>query len=99
MLLRDPIIVDDRDPVGYLGGRAMGNTTSWQFIRVTCPRCNQVHLSRVGLLRRTDPEALETKQKLCPICQSIVNPPQKPPREPEPTMTLSEVFKRWKGER
>jgi hypothetical protein len=75
----------------------MGNTTSWQFIRVTCPRCNQIHLSRVGLLRRTDPEALESKKKLCPICQSIVNPPQKPPPEPEPTMTLSEVFKRWKG--
>jgi hypothetical protein len=48
-------------------------------------------------LKRTDPQALESRQRLCPICQTIVNPAQDPPREPEPTMTLAEVFKRWKG--
>ena len=76
----------------------MGNTTSWQFISVTCPRCGQWHLARVGFLRRADPHAIESRQRLCPICQTIVNPPQEPPpQQEEPTMTLTEVFKRWKG--
>jgi hypothetical protein len=77
----------------------MGNTTSWQFISVTCPRCGQWHLSRVGFLRRTDPHALESRQRLCPICEAIVNPPQDAPEPPDRPLTLSDVFKRWKDSR
>ena len=52
----------------------------------------------MGFLQRNDPQALESRQKLCAICEAFLNSPKEPPKRAEPPMTLSEVFKKWKGE-